>query len=74
MTARKFIGVQSGGHSLLVTDSKFFTYDRKFSINSGEYRNLGNIKIFPRAGVAVSRTALLREPKNLSSIVRETSD
>ncbi|MCZ6729085.1 MAG: hypothetical protein O7C61_05200 [SAR324 cluster bacterium] len=70
----QFIGVQSGGHSLLVTDSNYFTYDRKFSIISGEYRNLGNIKVFPRAGVAVPRTALLVEPKGFSPISRETTD
>ena len=70
----QFIGVQSGDHSLLIADPQYLTYNRKFTLNSGEHRNLGNIKVFRKARAPVSHTAVLREKKVLSSVAREVSE
>ncbi len=70
----QFIGVQSGDHNLLIADPQYFTYKRKFTLDSGEHRNLGNIKVFRKARAPVSRTAVLREKQAFSSVARESSE
>lgn len=55
----QFIGVNSGIHTLRITDPRFFTYDRAVRVHSGERQNLGNIEVFPRVDSPVKRTARL---------------
>lgn len=57
----QFIGVNSGSHVLRVMDSQYFTYNREFSLNIGEQRNLGNIKVFRKAGANLPRTAMMEQ-------------
>lgn len=58
-----FIGVNSGEHVLHVTDDQFFTYNREFSLGKGEQRNLGNIKVFHKAGFNLSKSAMMEKRK-----------
>ncbi|MEE8395660.1 MAG: carboxypeptidase-like regulatory domain-containing protein [bacterium] len=57
----QFIGVNSGRHTLRISDAKFFTFDRRVSVHSGERQNLGNIKIFRRTDSPVKQTARLNQ-------------
>ena len=66
----QFIGVNSGSHLLRVTDSRFFTYNREFSLSKGEQRNLGNIKVFRKAGYNMSQAATMEIRKSAPPAVR----
>lgn len=70
----QFIGVNSGQHVLRVMDPQYFTYNREFSLNIGEQRNLGNIKVFRKTGINVPRAAMMEKrdfaPPAFSGIVK----
>ena len=70
----QFLGVNSGSHMLRVTDSQFFTYNREFDLTKGEQRNLGNIKVFRKAGYNISRSASMEEQKNVPPAIRGISN
>ena len=57
----EFIGIHSGDYKLQVADTKFFTYDRAISLNSGEERDLGNIQVHNRVQMPVQSTARMAE-------------
>lgn len=67
----QFIGVNSGDHTLAVTDPQYFTYNRDFSLSIGEERNLGNIKVFLKAGSKLPRTAAMDRRSVISPVARE---
>jgi hypothetical protein len=70
----QFIAVNAGDHELLVTDEQFFTYNRKFRIERGEQRNLGNIQVFRRATASISRTAVLTQRRAVSPVSTEKAE
>ena len=70
----QFIGVNSGDHTLAVTDPQYFTYNRDFSLSIGEERNLGNIKVFRKAGFALPRAAVMKKRNVISPVSREFTE
>ena len=66
----QFIGVNSGQHVLRVMDSQYFTYNREFSLNIGEQRNLGNIKVFRKVGINMPRAAMMEQGEPAPPAIR----
>jgi len=57
----QFVGVPTGDYKLQVSDKKFFTYDRKITMESGKIQNLGNIEVHPRVQLPIQRTARMAD-------------
>lgn len=70
----QFIGVNSGNHTLRVMDSQFFTYNRQFSLYKGEQRNLGNIKVFRKAGFNMPRAAVMKMRGDAQPAIKDISN
>ena len=70
----QFLGVNSGSHVLRVMDSQYFTYNREFKLDKGEQRNLGNIKVFRKAGYNRARTVKLEKPDSGLPAIRGNSN
>ncbi len=69
----QFIAVNRGDHVLRITDDRFFTYNRNFSMGSGEQLNLGNIQVFRRAtGAKGPRTTPVLRLQGASSFDPES--
>lgn len=70
----QFLGVNSGSHVLRIMDSQFFTYNREFKMDKGEQRNLGNIKVFRKAGYNQARNVMLEKPDNALPAIKGDSN